>query len=209
MHRPERPFDILIVHSERHSIIALRYPVATRLVWRKLAAKTLAFIRLPKVRNVMNKNAALTNDSILGQVALDRLASDRPAPYLSPNEAHCVMNLILPALLYWETTGRRWKMSRAFLILMADITPYLLNPLAPARAWGDTDPRDSAVECYEQLRIVIGNTPSWLSLDAIYVFWFELKNYQGKNKGIHELEKRLNALSKPYRLALKRIKPNP
>ena len=207
MHHPE--FTIDIVHSERHRKIALRYPTVTRLVWRKLATKTLAFIRLPKMRNVMDKNAALANDWVIGQVALDRLASDRPAPYLSPNEAHCVMNLALPALLYWETTGRHWKWSRTVLITMADIVPYLLNPLAPVNNWGEMDNRDSAVACYEQLRIVIGNTPSWLSLDAIYVYWFELKNYQGKNKDILELEKRLNALSKPYRLALKRIKPRP
>jgi hypothetical protein len=181
----------------------------TRLVWRKLAAKTLAFIRLPKVRNVMNKNAVLTNDWILGQVALDRLASDRSAPYLSPDEAHYAMNLVLPALLYWETTGRRWKWSRIVLIAMADIVPYLFNPLAPVNTWGEVDNRDYAVAGYEQMRAAIGNTPRWFSLNKIYVYWFELQNYQGENKGIHELEKRLNALSKPYRLALKKIPPRP
>jgi hypothetical protein len=81
--------------------------------------------------------------------------------------------------------------------------------LAPVNTWGEVDNRDYAVVGYEQMRAAIGNTPRWLSLNKIYVYWFELKNYQGKNKGIHELEKRLNALSKPYRLALKKIPPRP
>lgn len=83
------PIDICIGHFECHGRIELRYPETTRHLWQKVAAKTLAFIRLPKVRNVMNKNAALTNDWIHGQVALDRLASDRSDPYctLPPNSA--------------------------------------------------------------------------------------------------------------------------
>jgi len=199
--------DICIGHFECHGRIELRYPATTRRLWQKVAAKTLAFIRLPKVKSLMDKNAVLTNNWIIAQVALDRLASDRPYPCLSLLEARYAMHLISSTLLYWESTGRHWEWSRRILITTAEITRHLLDPLAPASAWGEADSRDCAVACYEQLRIVIGNTPGWLSLNQIYIFSFELKKYQGTNKGVLELKRQLGALSKSYHFALKRIQP--
>lgn len=203
MHHPE--FTLDIVHCESHRKIVLRYPAATRLVWKKVAAKTRAHTRLPEVKRVLSEFPMSAKEWAIAQAALDRLAKDRPYQHLSVDEAQHAMNLILATLLYSHGKGKRWKLSRAFLILMADITPYLLSPLAPVSDWGKADANDSAVKIYEHLRSVIGHSPSWFSLNKIYVFWYELAHYKGTNKGVLQLEKRLNALCKPYRLVLKKI----
>src|SRR5258708_10187616 len=203
MHHPE--FTLDSVHCENYQKIELRYPERTRRLWQKIAAKTRAHTRLSEVKHVLSEFPLSAKEWAIAQTALNRLAKDGPYQYLSVDEAQHAMNLILSTLLYSHGRGRRWKLSRAFLILMADITPYLLSPMAPASDWGEADANDSAVKIYEYLRSVIGNSPSWFSLNKIYVFWYELAQYKGTNKGILQLEKRLNALCKPYRLVLKKI----
>jgi len=203
MQYPEFTIDIEIIHIESHQRIELRYPLATKRLWKRVAAKTRVYAEIAEVKEILREFPLVAGEWVKAQVVLDRLSFGRPPHYLSFDEAHHCTDLIIATLLHAQRVGKRWEGILVLLVTMADITRYLFNPL-PING-KNANAKDPAIECYEDLRKMIGEAPTWFSLREVYVIWDVFKDYQCQNKEILDLKKRLNALTKPFRFVLEEV----
>jgi hypothetical protein len=200
------PIDISIGHFERLERIELRFPEKTRLLLQAMASRTRRYIGSGEVIDILAvANSQIVEDLVMAQDALDQMIFNPGRSYLTLEEAHNALDLIICTTLFEVRNGAQWEQSRTMLFLVAEIVRYKLEPLE--KICGDSWPEDDpAISCYEHLRMMIGDNSHWASMHDVHSWAEQLKTYRGKNMSMIRLERRLGALSKPFRLVLEKIK---
>jgi hypothetical protein len=204
MQNPQLNLRIDIIHLVKTGIIELHYPASTAHFWHVVAMLAQHFLEFETVKVTLREHHKTAAEWSNAQKVLVHLAYSLRQARITVEETHHVADLVCVLCIQMRQPGEPWKWSRTLLKVWAQIARYQLSPLFAvyARNKRKSFDLDPTIHCYEKIRKKVGDHPAWLSLQEVHDFWLEMRSYRGENECVLELERRLNALSRMYHLAL-------